>query len=109
MKEDRADIHDELVQEFNGINPGTLKVDNVAITSSGKLSQWTDRGYQIHQLQGSDLLAEILALTGLIELVDLHPKTPNLKRHKILADLTRKALNILKNRGEKGSSTSWDN
>ena len=83
-------IHDELVQEFYGINPGTLKVDNVAITRSGKLSQWTDRGYQIHQLQGSDVLAEILALTGLIELVGLHPKTPNLKRHEILADLTRK-------------------
>lgn len=52
MTEDSADIHDELVQEFYGIDPGTLKVDNVAITRSGKLSQWTDRGYQIHQLQG---------------------------------------------------------
>ena len=37
MTEDPADIHDELVQEFYGINPGTLKVDNVAITRSGKL------------------------------------------------------------------------
>ena len=106
MTEDPADIHDELVQEFYGINPGTLKVDNVAITRSGKLSQWTDCGYQIHQLQGGDVLSEILALTGLIELVDLHPKTPNLKRHKILDDLTKKALNMLENRGEKGSSTS---
>jgi hypothetical protein len=106
MKEDRADIHDELVQEFYGINPGTFKVDSVAVTRSGKLSQWTDRGYQLHQLQGSDVLAEILALTGLIELVDLHPKTPNLKRHKILADLTKKALNMLENRDEKDSSTS---
>jgi hypothetical protein len=106
MKEDRADIHDELVQEFYGINPGTFKVDSVAVTRSGKLSQWTDRGYQLHQLQGSDVLAEILALTGLIELVDLHPKTPNLKRPKILADLTKKALNMLENRDEKDSSTS---
>ncbi|THD51771.1 MAG: hypothetical protein E8A46_14850 [Bradyrhizobium sp.] len=106
MTEDRADIHDELVQEFYGINPGTFKVDSVAVTRSGKLWQWTDRGYQLHQLQGSDVLAEILALTGLIELVDLHPKTPNLERHKILADLTKKALNMLENRGEKGSSTS---
>jgi hypothetical protein len=109
MTEDSADIHDELVQEFYGINPGTLKVDNVAITRSGKLSQWTDRGYQIHQLQGSDVLAEILALIGLIELVGLHPKTPNLKRHEILADLTRKALNMLENRDEKGSSTPLEN
>ena len=106
MTEDRADIHDELVQEFYGINPGTIKVDSVAVTRSGKLWQWTDRGYQLHQLQGSDVLAEILALTGLIELVDLHPKTPNLKRHKILADLTKKALNMLENRDEKDSSTS---
>jgi hypothetical protein len=106
MTEDRADIHDELVQEFYGINPGTFKVDNVAITRSGKLSQWTDRGYQIHQLQASDVRAEILTLTGLIELVDLHPKTLNLKRHKILADLTKKASNMLENRSEKDSSTS---
>ena len=35
MKEDRADIHDELVQEFYGINPGTFKVDSVAVTRSG--------------------------------------------------------------------------
>ena len=34
MTEDPADIHDEPVREFN---PGTLKVDNVAITRSGKL------------------------------------------------------------------------
>jgi hypothetical protein len=47
MMEDRPDIYHELVQEFHGINPGTFKVDNVAIKSSGKLSQWTDRGYQI--------------------------------------------------------------
>ena len=106
MTDGRADIHDELVQEFYGINPRTFKVDSVAITRSGKLSQWTDRGYRFHQLQGSDVLAEILALTGLIELVDLHPKTPNLKRHKILADLTKKVLNMLENRGEKDSSTS---
>ena len=106
MTEDRADVYDELVQEFYGINPKTFKVDNIAITRNGKLSQWTDRGYQLHQLQGSDVLAEILALTGLIELVDLHPKTPNLKRHKILADLTKKALNMLENRDEKDSSTS---
>jgi hypothetical protein len=106
MTEDRADIHDELVQEFYGINPGTFKVDSVAVTRSGKLWQWTDRGYQLHQLQGSDVLAEILALTGLIELVDLHPKTPNHKRHKILADLTKKALNMLENRGEKDAARS---
>lgn len=109
MTEDSADIHDELVQEFYGINPGTLKVDNVAITRSGKLSQWTDRGYQIHQLQGSDVLAEILALTGLIELVGLHPKTPDLKRHEILADVTQKALKMLETRDEKGSSTPLEN
>jgi hypothetical protein len=106
MTNDRADIHDELVQEFYGINPGTFKVDSVAVTRSGKLWQWTDRGYQLRQLQGSDVLAEILALTGLIELVDLHPKTPNLRRHKILADLTKKALNMLEDRDEKNSSTS---
>jgi len=63
MTENRADVYDELVQEFYGINPGTFKVDNVAITRSGKLWQWTDRGYQIHRLRGSNVLAEILALT----------------------------------------------
>jgi hypothetical protein len=100
MTEDRADVYDELVQEFYGINPKTFKVDNIAITRNGKLSQWTDRGYQIHQLQGSDVLAEVFALTGLIELVDLHPKTPNHQRHQILADLAKKALNMLENRNE---------
>lgn len=62
MTEDSADIHDELVREFYRINPGTLKVDNVAITRSGKLSQWTDRGYQIHQLQGGDVLAASISI-----------------------------------------------
>jgi len=104
MTENRADVYDELVQEFYGINPGTFKVDNVAITRSGKLWQWTDRGYQIHRLRGSNVLAEILALTGLIELVDLHPKTPNDKRHKILADLTEKALAMLENSDEKDAA-----
>lgn len=37
MTEEPADIHNGLVQEFYGINPGTLKADNVAITRSGKL------------------------------------------------------------------------
>jgi hypothetical protein len=106
MMGDRAQEYDELIQEFYGINSRTFKVDSVAITRSGKLSQWTDRGYQLHQLQGSDVLAEIRTLTGLIELVDLHPQVPNHKRHKILADLTKKALNMLENRSEEHEAGS---
>jgi hypothetical protein len=106
MMEDRPEACDELVQEFYGINSATFKVDSVAITHSGKLSQWTDRGYQIHQIQGSDVLTEIRTLTSLIELVNLHPQVSNHKRHKILADLTKKALNMLENRSEEHAAWS---
>ncbi len=104
MTEDNPDVYDELVQEFYGINPKTFKVDNVAITRSGKLSRWTDRGYKIHQLQESDLQAEIFALIGLVELVNLDPKTPNHRRHKVLAELTKIALEMLENREDGASS-----
>lgn len=101
MTEDRADTYDELVREFYGINPETFKPDSVAITQRGKLSQWTDRGYRIRRLKNTDLLAEVQALTGLIDLIDVDPKTPNSERRKMLADLTKKALEMLENRREK--------
>jgi hypothetical protein len=93
------DARDDLVQEFYGINTATFKVDNVAITRSGKISQWTERGYVLRQTGSEGVRADIARYFGLTELIDVHPRTPNDKRRKVIAELNAKALQMIAARG----------
>jgi hypothetical protein len=87
------DVYDEIVQEFYGIDSLSSKVDNVAITRSGKISRWTcDKGYIIHQLTGADKHAEIARLFGLIDLVQVDPHTTHVKRRVVMEALHAKIL-----------------
>ena len=89
------EYYDEIVTEFYGIDPATLKVDNVAITRSGKISHWTSkRGYAYHSMTGPDARTEVIRIFGWVGLTELHPQTPNDKRLEILMDLQAKALEI---------------
>ena len=87
------DVYDEIVEEFYGLDPFSLKVDNVAITRSGKISRWTShKGYVIHQLVGSERHAEITSLFGLTDLVQVDPRTTHLKRRAVMDALHETAL-----------------
>jgi hypothetical protein len=87
------DAYDEIVEEFYGLDPISLKVDNVAITRSGKISRWTaDKGYVTHQLAGIDKHAEIVSLFGLTDLVRVDPRTTHLKRRAVMDALHATAL-----------------
>ena len=89
------DGYDEIVREFYGIDPLTRRVDNVAISRSGKLSHWTERkGYVFHLMNGGDERSEIAKVVGLVELVEVHPRTPNNKQLKVFLDLQEKALKL---------------
>jgi hypothetical protein len=84
---------DEILTEFYGIDPVTRKIDSVAISRSGRISQWTDRkGYIVSQMTGNDARSEVTRILGLIELVEVHPRTSNDKRIKILLDLHASSL-----------------
>jgi hypothetical protein len=87
------DVYDEIVEEFYGLDPVSLKVDNVAITRSGRISRWTnDKGYVIHQLAGNDRHAEIVSLFGLTDLVQVDPRTTHIKRRAVIDALHATAL-----------------
>ena len=67
---------DDILTEFYGIDPITRKVESVAISQTGKLSRWTDRkGYIVRQMTGDDARSEVTRILGLIELVEVHPRT----------------------------------
>ena len=86
---------DDILTEFYGIDPITRKVESVAISQTGKLSRWTDRkGYIVRQMTGDDARSEVTRILGLIELVEVHPRTSNEKRLKILMDLRTSALEV---------------
>jgi hypothetical protein len=69
MPQESSDVYDELAQEFYGIDPVRRKVENVAVTRTGKISHWTiDKGYVIHQMTGTDAPSEVTRLFGLIDL-----------------------------------------
>jgi len=95
MMKERARSPDEIVREFYGIDPSTFKVDNVAVTRSGKISRWTTRGYRIQQSTGIDYRAQVVLTTGLIMLVELDPATTNDARHSVLAELRERASKLL--------------
>ena len=89
------EIYDDIITEFYGIDPASCKVDNVAITRSGAMSHWTaKRGYVRYAMTGPDAREEVIRLFGWLELVELHPQTPNDQRLKILLDLQAKASGI---------------
>ena len=95
MPQDPDDTNDELVQEFYGIDARTFRVDSVAITRSGKITRWTEKGYIVEQMVGRDMRAEVIRLFGLIELIEVHPRTPNSNRRSIMVQLQAKALELL--------------
>jgi hypothetical protein len=88
MPQESSDVYDELVQEFYGIDPVRRKVENVAVTRTGKISHWTiDKGYVIHRMTGTDAGSEVTRLFGLIELVEVNPRTPPHKRRELIEAL----------------------
>jgi hypothetical protein len=96
MSQESSDIHDELVQEFYGIDPARRRVENVAVTRSGRISHWTiDKGYVIHQMTGTDAGSEVARLFGLIELVEVAPRTPPSKRRELMEALHARILSAI--------------
>ena len=96
MPQEIGDVHDELVQEFYGIDPVRRRVENVAVTRSGKISHWTiDKGYVIHQMTGTDAGAEVARLFGLIDLVEVNPRTPPSKRRELMETLHARILSAM--------------
>jgi hypothetical protein len=91
------DVYDEIITEFYGIDPASLKVDNVAVTRTGTISHWTaKRGYTRYPGAGPDARETVVRIFEWMELVELHPQTPNHQRLKILMDLQAKAVEISK-------------
>jgi hypothetical protein len=96
MPQESSDVYDELVQEFYGIDPVRRKVENVAVTRTGRISHWTiDKGYVIHQMIGTDAPSEVTRLFGLIELVEVNPRTPANKRRELIETLHARILSAL--------------
>ena len=96
MPQESSDVYDELVQEFYGIDPVRRKVENVSVTRSGKISHWTiDKGYVVHQMAGTDAGCEIARLFGLIDLVEVNPRTPSNKRHQLMESLHARILSAI--------------
>jgi hypothetical protein len=96
MPQESSDVYDELVQEFYGIDPVRRKVENVAVTRAGKISHWTiDRGYVIHRMTGTDAGSEVTRLFGLIELVEVNPRTPPNKRRELIEALHARILSAM--------------
>jgi hypothetical protein len=78
----------DIVTEFYGIDSVTGKTDSVAISRSGKISRWTDtKGYITTQMSGSDARSEATRIFGLVELVEVHPRTSHEQRIKLMLDL----------------------
>jgi hypothetical protein len=96
MPQESSDIYDELVQEFYGIDPVRRKVENVAVTRTGKISHWTiDKGFVIHRMTGTDAGSEVTRLFGLIELVEVNPRTSPNKRRELIEALHARILSAM--------------
>ena len=92
-----AEIYDELVQEFYGLDPQTLLVDSVSITKSGKIHRWTSKsGYLVKQMSGKSMQAEVTRWYGLTHLVAVEPDASLKLRKQVMAGLQTTAL-LLKN------------
>jgi len=96
MPQESSDVYDDLVREFYGIDPVRRKVENVAVTRTGKISHWTiDKGYVIHRMTGTDAGSEVTRLFGLIELVEVNPRTPPNKRRELMEALQARILSAM--------------
>jgi hypothetical protein len=96
MPQESSDVYDELVQEFYGIDPVRRKVENVAVTRTGRISHWTvDKGYVIHQMTGNDAASEVTRLFGLTELVEVNPRTPPSQRRELIEALHARILSAI--------------
>jgi hypothetical protein len=96
MPQESSDVYDELVQEFYGIDPIRRKVENVAVTRTGRISHWTvDKGYVIHQMTGTDAASEVTRLFGLTELVEVNPRTPPSQRRELIEALHARILSAI--------------
>src|SRR4030081_2719728 len=96
-----VETFDEIITEFYGISTVARKVENVAITRSGRISHWTDkRGYVYHLMTQKDARNEVARIFKLVELVEVHPRTPNDKRLEILMDLQAKASEMWPSRND---------
>src|SRR3954465_13531453 len=91
-------VHDDLVQEFYGLDPETLSVDSVSIRKSGKMHRWTEtNGYVCGQLSGPSMQAEVTRHFGLIYLVAVQPDASVELRQQIMRGL-RSTARLLKGR-----------
>jgi len=96
MPQESADIYDELVQEFYGVDPVRRRVESVAVTRSGKISHWTiDKGYVIQQMSGTDAGSEVARLFGLTDLVEVNPRTSPNKRRELMETLHARILSAM--------------
>ena len=96
MPQESSDVYDDLVLEFYGIDPVRRKVENVAVTRTGKISHWTiDKGYVIHRMTGTDAGSEVTRLFGLIELVEVNPRTPPNKRRELMEALQARIFSAM--------------
>jgi hypothetical protein len=89
-------FHDELVQEFYGLDSENMSVDSVSITKSGKMHRWTERdGYISAQLSGPDMQAEVTRHFRLIHLVAVEPNASVELRQQVIRGLkaTARLLN----------------
>ena len=95
------EAYDEIITEFYGIDTIARNVDNVAITRGGRISHWTDKkGYVFHLMTQKDARKEVAKIFRLVELVEVHPRTPNDKRLKILMDFQAKVSEMWPSRNE---------
>ncbi len=60
------------------------------------ISHWTiDKGYVIHRMTGTDAGSEVTRLFGLIELVEVNPRTPPNKRRELIEALHARILSAM--------------
>ena len=81
-------FHEELVQEFYGLDSRTMSVASVSITKSGKMHRWTEAdGYITARMSGLNMQAEVTRHFGLIHLVAVQPDASVELRQQIMRRL----------------------
>lgn len=76
----------ELIVEYYGLDAATLAVDSLAVASEGLVYRWTTKGY-IERKIALCTPDEIGIAFGLIELVEVAPRTPSAGRKQVIMDL----------------------
>ena len=96
MRQDQF-VHDELVQEFYGLDSETMLVACASITKSGRMHRWTEAGgYLSAQLSGPSVQAEVTRHFGLIYLVAVQPDATVELRQQVMRGL-RATARLLRN------------